>query len=363
MKFTSKITGIAAAAVLAGTMAFVPATALATTVSSTDTGLTKNWVVPSDAQFTNETFNFTLAYTGAQKVGSNDTATPTLNGAAFTNKTVSFSKTDTSNDFSGDGTTKTATKTFAELFNGIEFSKPGTYSFTLTEQAGTNQNIVYDTNTSYTVKVEVTWATDANGAPTNTTQIASVKAYNAAGKKVDDGATFNNTDPNGNLTVSKTVKGTAANTNDEFTFKAALTDKNGAALTGSYKYTKTAANGTTTTGTYTSDAAFTLKSGETFKIENLPQGAGYTVTETDAKGYDSTDVTAEGTTTPKTTVGSGAISADGENDTVAFVNNKGFASQTGITMNTLPFVAVGVVAVAGGTALVISRRRHAGEDF
>ncbi len=50
-------------------------------------------------------------------------------------------------------------------------------------------------------------------------------------------------------------------------------------------------------------------------------------------------------------------------DTVAYTNTRGFSADTGITMNTLPFVAVGVVAVAGGTALVISRRRHAGEDF
>ncbi|MDY3969517.1 MAG: DUF5979 domain-containing protein [Atopobiaceae bacterium] len=359
MKFTTKKFGsIATAAVLAGTMAFMPATALATPVSSTDTGLTKNWVVPSDAQYTDETFNFTLAYTGAEAVGSNGTATPT--GLSENNsKTVSLTK----DAFSGDGTTKTATKTFAQLFDGIDFSKPGTYSFTLTEQAGTNQNIVYDTNTSYTMKVEVTWATDASGAPTGTTQIASVKAYDATGKKLPNGATFNNTDPNGNLTVSKNVKGTAANTNDEFTFKAELKDKTGAALAGSYKYTKTDASGKTTTGTYKSDDVFTLKSGETFKIENLPQGATYTVTETNAKGYDSTDVTAEGTTTQKTTTGSGTISQDHENDTVAFVNNKGFTAATGITMNTLPFVAVGVVAVAGGAALVISRRRHAGEDF
>ena len=49
--------------------------------------------------------------------------------------------------------------------------------------------------------------------------------------------------------------------------------------------------------------------------------------------------------------------------TVAYKNDKGFATNTGITMNTLPFVAVATVAVAGGAALVISRRRHAGEDF
>lgn len=94
------------------------------------------------------------------------------------------------------------------------------------------------------------------------------------------------------------------------------------------------------------------------------------MTETNTNGYDSTDVADEDDTTAAsvtkdqgTPTGKGSITADGQNDTVAFTNNKGFKSQTGITMNTLPFVAVGVVAVAGGAALVISRRRHAGEDF
>jgi pilin isopeptide linkage protein/LPXTG-motif cell wall-anchored protein len=349
----------AMAAVLAGTMALsmVPATAFAATVTSTDTGLTKTWEVPSSAQFTNETFTFNLAYTGATKVGSNGTATPTENREDFSSKTVTLSK----DNFTGDGTTKTATKTFAGIFGDVNFSKPGVYSFTLSEVAGTNQNIVYDTN-SYTVKVEVTWATNEDGTPSSETQISSVHAYGADGKKLTNGASFSNTDPNGNLTVKKTVAGIAANTDDEFAFKAELKDKKGNELTGSYNYTKTAANGTETTGTYKSGDAFNLKSGETFKITNLPEGATYTVTETNTKGYDSTDVTAEGTKTEKTTTGSGSI-AKNDNDTVAFVNNKGFAPQTGITMNTLPFVVAGVVAVAGGATLVISRRKRAGEDF
>ncbi|MGN0055893.1 MAG: DUF5979 domain-containing protein [Atopobiaceae bacterium] len=365
MKFTSKLTGIAAAAVLAGTMAFVPATALAATVSSTDTGantkITKTWIVPSTAQYSdNEAFTFALTYKKADEVNNIHTATPTKDGSAFTTSNLVMN----GSDFTANGTTYTANKTLADALSDVNFSAPGVYYFTLTEVAGSNQNIVYNsTNASYTVKVNVVWDTDEHDVPTTTAKIQSVQLLNAAGTDKADAAAFTNTDPNGNLTVSKTVKGTAANTTDDFSFKAELKDKDGKVLSGSYNYTKTAADGTTSNGAYTSGKPFTLKSGETFKIENLPEGAKYTVTETDAKGYDFTDVTAEGTTTQKTTTGSGTISQDGENDNVDFVNNKGFAPGTGITMNTLPFVAVGVVAVAGGAALVISRRRHAGEDF
>ncbi len=180
---TKKFGSIATAAVLAGTMAFMPATALAAQVTSPAIGLTKYWEVPSEAQNTDETFNFTLKYNDneTQPVGSNGIADPTSNSAPFKSKTVSVSKS----DFSGGTGTKTATKTFAEIFGDIEFSKPGYYYFTLTENLGTNQNIVYDTS-SYKVQVEVTWATDngeSNGAPTSETRIASVWAYKDGTKR------------------------------------------------------------------------------------------------------------------------------------------------------------------------------------
>lgn len=366
MKFSTKKFGsIATAAVLAGTMAFMPATALAITVSPNDKGaatqITKTWEVPSPAQYSDdEEFTFALTYSEAKEINNIKTEDPTTaDGTVFTSSNIVME----GKNFTANGTTYTANKTLADALSGINFSKPGQYYFTLTEIPGTDQDIVYNpTNASYKVRVDVVWALDAEGAPTTTAQIKDVQLLDAAGTTKADVAAFTNTDPNGNLKVEKTVKGIAANTNDEFSFKAELKDKDGNPLTGSYEYTKTEASGKITNDTYKSGDPFTLKSGETFEIKNLPQGATYTVTETDAKGYDSTDVTAEGTTTQKTTTGSGTIS-NGDNDKVDFVNNKGFGPQTGITMNTLPFVAVGVMAVAGGAALVISRRRHAGEDF
>lgn len=370
---TKKFGSIATAAVLAGTMAFMPATALAITVSPNDKGaatqITKTWEVPSDAQYSaTEAFTFRLTYNKdkVEKVNGIDTATPTKDGSDFTTSDLVMN----GSEFKANGTTYTAEKTLADALSGVEFSKPGKYYFTLTEVPGTNQNIHYNpTNASYTVRVNVVWHTDETGVPTTTAQIDSVQLLNAAATDKAGTAAFTNTDPNGNLTVSKTVKGAAANTNDEFTFQAELKDKNGAVLTGSYNYTKTTADGTET-GTYKSGKDFKLKNGETFRIENLPEGANYTVTETETNDYDSTDVADEDNTTAANVkkdagipTGKGSISADGQNDKVDFTNNKGFAAGTGITMNTLPFVAVGVMAVAGGAALVISRRRHAGEDF
>ena len=58
-------------------------------------------------------------------------------------------------------------------------------------------------------------------------------------------------------------------------------------------------------------------------------------------------------------VASGTIAAT---NNVAFKNERGFAPDTGITMNTLPFVTVGIVAAVGGATLVISRRRRSSGD-
>lgn len=353
MKFTKgKFASVAAAAVLAGTMGFMPATAFATTVSSTDSGantpITKTWQVPSDAQYSDdETFTFKLTYQSATPAG---TITPTdLTG---TTKEVTLKGTDFTKGT--DGTTYTASsKTLADALNGIDFTAPGIYLFKLEEVKGSNPNIQYD-STTYTVKVNVKWALNGDNTPSNSTAIDSVVVAKADGTKTTN-VSFNNTDPNGNVTVTKTVAGTAANTNDSFGFTLTVTDAAGNALTDDYQTEGVTA--TKSGNTYT----FSLKSGEKFELKNLPEGAKYTVVETDNKNYDSTDITAENTdTTTKTATGT---IANNDNDQVKYVNNKGFAPATGITMNTLPFVAVGVVAVAGGAALVISRRRHAGEDF
>lgn len=356
----------AMAAVLAGTMALsmVPATAFANEATVNDqTGITKTWDVASKNQYDdNQVFDFTLTYKGASKINGNDTAEPTGTPKTITLKGSDLKKV---ND-----TEYTGSVSFKKAFEGVTFSRPGEYYYELAETKGDNPNpnVKYD-ESKYTVRVNVVWANVAAG----TVEVNSVqtikggfagtdKTYTPADKvpaKFTNSAAANDT-----LTVSKTVAGMAANTNDEFTYKLELTNAKG-----SYSYEKkgTGIDGSET-GTIKSGDTFTLKHGQTIIISNLPDGASYTVTETETKGYDSTDVTDEDTTTPESVkkgegapTGKGTISNGG--DTVAFTNNKGFMPATGVTMNMLPGIGIAVVAVAGGATLVISRRKHAGEDF
>ncbi len=98
--------------------------------------------------------------------------------------------------------------------------------------------------------------------------------------------TLTNTYAQGGLTVFKTIKGNAADKNDEFLFTVTLSDKDGKAVSGTF-------------GTHTFDAngqcKITLKGGESKSFADLPIGVTYTVTESPALGYVQTAPTAPAT--------------------------------------------------------------------
>ena len=129
----------------------------------------------------------------------------------------------------------------------------------------------------------------------------------------------------GDLKVSKTLSGNAADPADTFHFTVEVARANG-----SY-----AAEGAATSVSFTNGKAeVTLKGGESVTIKGLPDGAAYTVTETEANQDDYT-------TTPSTGKVTGTISADATGEATphaAFTNtrNKGgltvtktFAGNTG----------------------------------
>ena len=97
--------------------------------------------------------------------------------------------------------------------------------------------------------------------------------------------TLTNTYAQGGLTISKTVKGNAADVNDEFLFTVSLTDADGKAVSGTF------GEHTFTDG----KATITLKGGQSVTIDDLPIGVSYTVTEAPAAGYVQTAPTAPAT--------------------------------------------------------------------
>lgn len=310
--------------------------------------ITKTWSVAENGLLNDsETFDFALKYTGSDAIGTNASSTPTFNGSAMTqnNATKTAQITSAWKTNAAGGVSSDATLSYDKLFEGISFTAPGLYHFTLSETAGSNPNIAYD-NASYLLDVQVVWETDESGAQTGNLKVAGIVTTSAATNQKSEGAGFENTEADAeSLKITKTVSGNAANKNDEFTFTVVV---NG--IDGTYSTNK--ADVTVTNG---EETTFTLKHGETFEIKNLPAGAAYTVNETDSKGYDTTNVSVNGGNAVESKSANGTINLD-ETNTVAYTNSDTVTPPTGVILHFVPVLLA--FAAAFGGCLVFFRRKR-----
>ena len=189
-------------------------------------------------------------------------------------------------------------------FGTIEYTKPGTYTYVIAEQAGDETALTFS---KATYRATVTVTDDGAGKLSAKTKIAQLTddAGNAAESTVE-AAVFTNTAKAGSLTVKKTV--VDGDSQREFGFTVMLADEDGEPVSGTFGKGDGAM--TFTDG----KATFTLKDGGEKTIVGLPVGARYTVTEDAAEGYTTTAEGAEGTVTD-----AGA--------TAAFTNTYGTAAE------------------------------------
>lgn len=194
-------------------------------------------------------------------------------------------------------------------FGTIEYTKPGTYTYVIAEQAGDETALTFS---KATYRATVTVTDDSAGKLSAKTKIAQLTddAGNAAERTVEV-AVFTNTAKTGSLTVKKTVVG--GDSQREFGFTVTLTDGDGEPVSGTFGKGEHAV--TFTDG----KATFTLKDGEEKTIAGLPVGARYTVTEDAAEGCTTTVNGADGSKAE------GAVTEDGA--TVAFTNTYGTAAE------------------------------------
>lgn len=172
-------------------------------------------------------------------------------------------------------------------FGTIEYTKPGTYTYVITEQSGDEATLTFS---KATYRATVTVTDGGAGKLSAKTKIAQLTddAGDAAERTVE-AAVFTNIAKTGSLTVKKTVVG--GDSQREFGFTVALTDGDGEPVSGTFgkgEHAVTFADG---------KANFTLKDGGEKIISGLPVGAHYTVTEDAAEGYATTAEGAEGTVT------------------------------------------------------------------
>ena len=167
-----------------------------------------------------------------------------------------------------------------------------------------------------------------------------------------------------NLTVTKTVTGKLGDTNKAFTFTIT---KDGKPVNNITKDGKPV-NNITEDNIEVSDGAqwlndgngkFTLKDGATITFKNLPSGE-YKVVEDDYKGekYETSYVVGSGTPENGREV-SVTIGTDAK--TLAFTNHCTLFPDTGVLLDTLPYIVI-LAVVAGGVALLMLRKRRKEDD-
>ncbi|WP_033163861.1 DUF7601 domain-containing protein [Sharpea azabuensis] len=273
-----------------------------------------------------ETFKFTVK-------GVDPTENETRNGMKVSTGTGTITAKDVTTD-----TAKNGNQTYTSAFDlsQLTFTQPGIYKYEVKETSGTNKDMTYDVSTRYLyvfVKRE-------NG---------NVKVYDS--ELVQDATksdTFTNKYGVDNefkdLTIKKEVTGVMGDTQKDWNFDLTLTSGSGRStyVVKQGNETKTLTSGQT--------YEFTLKSGESIKVENLSTTDTYTVTE-DESGQDNYVTTGE--------VKEAKNMAD-EDVTETITNKRDEVTPTGIMMMYGPYALM--VALAGALGLFVAKKHRAEEE-
>ena len=204
------------------------------------------------------------------------------------------------------------------------------YYFKVTEKAETaepndteKESMIQFDDTVYIVGVNVT----ANNAT-----IASVKKDGTAIDTTSTLAFVNSYNNTTTITLDKVVAGNFGDVAKEFTFKVSV---DGTELSTTYKLSH---------------------STPVITISDIPINAKVVITELDNKGY---EVAATVTNTATESLSGSVltfIASDKAGHNVVFTNTKNAVIDTGISMDTLPYILI-LLAVIGGIAFVVIRKR------
>lgn len=221
-----------------------------------------------------------------------------------------------------------------------------------------NTIITYDASTS---EIHI-------GATNNWTKAATLTWTKTGGVNPEVTITNSYTSNRADLTVTKTVTGNMADLDEEFTFQMRIENVE---EIDPEKITWTNASRNPATGNLLSLVSgsgyeFKLKNGESIVFSGIPKDAVVTVTETGAEDYKTTvDVsntpTAEAVAlaaeTGSEATKTGTVTIDETAKTIAFTNEKEIPVNTGVILDTLPYVLM-LIAVGGGVVAFFLRKRH-----
>lgn len=238
--------------------------------------------------------------------------------------------------------------------NVPEYAKVGKYNYTVKEKAGNTQGVTYS-DTTFGVQILVT--NDADGDGKLDTQLAFTTGD--ASNKVDE---IVNEYGLGSLTVSKKVSGNLASSTQKFEIDVTFTKEEGKTVASDISYGGNQTIGTDEWENGSVTKTISIAANESVTFSNIPAGVTYTVTEkakhtaTDTNGSDSEKgYTVEYTNNSGEKSGNGAISA-GDVDTVEVLNTKGTSVDTGINLDSMPYIMILALVAVCAVVMFVRKR-------
>ena len=290
-----------------------------------------------------ETFTFTFT---ADRVTDSNANLTAAQMPAIADSTVTFA--------AGSATAAGLRKTVDVALSTVNWPGVGVYYYKVNETAGTTAGVTYDGNTAW---LKVTVAYD-EGTDTYYTAFVTLSLADDDGDGITDVKTggFTNEYSAGSLAISKNVTGNMGNQNAYFAVKVTLTGETGKTYLASYAVTGGSYEENPAAIVIGTETTFYLKHNETITISNLPYGVTYTVVEddytTEANGaYDEASYN----------FSDSGKKIDSASDTVTITNNKGTVVDTGIGLDSIPYVLL-LAVVCAGMLVFFSKKRAAREN-
>lgn len=301
-------------------------------------------------------FNLTYKLENADTSNPAETFTFTFTNGQVTDAaagTVAPSVPDATVSFDADSATVDGLqKQVSVALGGVTWPSVGIYTYDVTQKAGTTAGVTYS---NVTAKLKVTVAWDEASSTYYTAFVTlSLADENHDGQTDSKTANFENIYSAGSLSVSKNVAGNLGDRTKYFAITVTLTGERGKTYAATYPVTggSKLVNGTDDAAEATisldTPTTFYLKHGETFTISNLPYGVTYTVTEADytSDGYKEETVFSDDTNKK----------IDSVSDTVTITNTKGTDVDTGVVLDSLPYILLIAVALVGVVAFTAKKR-------
>ncbi len=276
------------------------------------------------------------------------TSTPAVDNPDPTNLTV--------NDLEVTGNTNQKL-----VINVPAYTKVGVYHYTITEDPGNTQGVTY---TNGAVELSVLVEYDYNDKDGDGYGLkATIGVTNAAGEGEGElkHNTFTNTYSLGSLTVSKEVAGNLASQSQEFAIDVTFTSDQPVLSTitcGDGQTIVPNEDWSLVDGVYTAMVTVKLIHGQDVTFNNIPAGVTYTVVE-QAK-HEAPDPNGSNPDTGYTVTYEGETGTIAENVTAAakVINTKGTTVNTGVVLDSLPYVLLIAVAVVAVVLFTVRKRRN-----